>query len=147
MQGKWNGSRSFRRDPDPWATAPRANTLVRDPFTLAKERATAYRAPERYEDIRVPRNNPMAVASGLVAAVLAGFGLAWHGWWLVILAVLIGTAATIWYGLTRTREKTIPARVVEQDTVHWLEAVNAATAITRADESSAANQGLAEHNA
>jgi cytochrome o ubiquinol oxidase subunit 1 len=40
------------------------------------------RAPERhYEDIRMPKNSPLAIVIA-AAALLSGFGIIWQIWWL-----------------------------------------------------------------
>lgn len=98
--------------------------MGRDPFTAAKDEGTAYLPPDHYDDIHLPENNAMAVASGLVAGFLVGFGLVWQIWWLVIVAVVIGIASIVWYGAARMKHKTIPARVVQDDTERWLKSVH-----------------------
>lgn len=121
--------------------------LGHDPFALAKARGTAYEEPRAYEDIRVPKNNPMGVGSGLVFGALLGFGLTWHVWWLAILAALGGIAAIIAYGVARTGERTVPAPEVEQETTRWLRTVEETAPVARSRETTPANRGLADHNA
>lgn len=130
----------------PTARASRRK-LSHDLFAIAKERGTAYEAPETYESIRVPHNNPMAVASGLTFGTLLGFGLTWQIWWLAILGALAGATTIVGYGVARLRERTIPARNVELATSRWLEAIGATAAISRAKETTPANRGLAKHDA
>ncbi|MGH7011674.1 MAG: cbb3-type cytochrome c oxidase subunit I, partial [Caulobacteraceae bacterium] len=77
----------------------------RDAFTDAKERGEAYRPPDRYGDIELPRNSAMGLVLGAVGFALA-FGLVWHIWWLVILSVLAGLAMIIAHGFERDIAKT-----------------------------------------
>lgn len=123
------------------------NRLGHDLFTIAKEHGDAYRRPQTYEDIKVPRNNAMGVTSGLVAGALLGFGLTWQIWWLVILAALAGVAAIVWYGIARIKEKIFAARAVAQETARWLGIVEASIAAQRTPKNTPANQNFAEHNA
>jgi cytochrome o ubiquinol oxidase subunit 1 len=58
-----------------------------DAFTDMKEKETAYKQPEKYQDIHMPKNT----ASGLVVGALSfifGFAMIWHIWWLVITSAL-----------------------------------------------------------
>jgi cytochrome o ubiquinol oxidase subunit 1 len=74
-----------------YATTPAVHD--RDPFWVAKQATGAPTEKPVYEDIYIPKNTPM----GLIIASLAfafGFGMIWHIWWLVILA-LLGAITTI----------------------------------------------------
>ncbi len=58
-----------------------------DAFTDMKERGVAYLKPARYQDIHLPKNT----AAGFVLggfALLLGFALVWHVWWLAVAAAL-----------------------------------------------------------
>jgi cytochrome o ubiquinol oxidase subunit 1 len=48
------------------------------------------------------------------------------------------------YGFARDTTRIVPAQQVQQEHRRWLDAVAAATGISRADEYQSANQGLAE---
>ncbi|HWG77779.1 MAG TPA: cbb3-type cytochrome c oxidase subunit I [Steroidobacteraceae bacterium] len=116
----------------------------RDAFTVAKEQGTAYRAARRYVDIEVPRHSalgPIIAAVGFAAA----FGLTWHIWWLVLAATLALIGAMIVRGFARDLEKSIPAWQVQAEQEAWLQSVAATASVTRAQEASAANRGLARH--
>ncbi|MGH8325641.1 MAG: cbb3-type cytochrome c oxidase subunit I [Steroidobacteraceae bacterium] len=118
----------------------------RDAFTIAKEARTAYRQPDRYADILMPRNAAMGPVIGGLGFVLA-FGLVWHIWWMVCLAFLGVLATLIVRGFARDITKAVPAARVREEHSRWLEVVHAATPITRADETRPINQGLAEETA
>lgn len=118
-----------------------------DLFTAAKESGIAYEMPKTYADIKVPGNNPMAVASGLTSGTLLGFGVTWQIWWLALLGAAGGIVTIAWYGVARIKERVLPAREIERATTKWLEAVETSTAVPRSREMAQANQGLAEHNA
>ncbi|HET6912183.1 MAG TPA: cbb3-type cytochrome c oxidase subunit I [Rhodanobacteraceae bacterium] len=118
----------------------------RDAFTAAKEVGAAYRAPDEYLDIALPRNAAMGPVIGALGFAIA-FGLVWHIWWLVVLATLGTFATMIARGFARDITKTIPAAQVKAEYERWLERVHAATPITRADEATPSNQGLADESA
>ncbi len=118
----------------------------RDAFTAAKEFGVAYQQPDEYVDIRLPRNSAMGPVLGATGFAIA-FGLTWHIWWLVIVAAIVTLGAIIGRGFARDTTRTVPASAIREEHTRWLNAVHAATAISRADESGPANQGLAEQGA
>jgi cytochrome o ubiquinol oxidase subunit 1 len=112
----WNG-RTLE-----WATSsppPAYNFAVlpevrdREPFLDMKERGVAYQRPARYDDIRMPRNTPIAVVLGVLAFVL-GFAIVWHIWWLVMVCALLMLAALIARASDDDTEFTLPAAQVEK---------------------------------
>jgi cytochrome o ubiquinol oxidase subunit 1 len=115
----------------------------RDAFTIAKEAGRAYRLPLEYSDIEMPRNSAIGPVLGAIAFALA-FGLVWHIWWLVILAAVAAIVTMIVHGFARGTTRTVPARLVQQEHVLWLDAVAGSRAIARGDECKRANQGRAE---
>ncbi|MEH6952950.1 cbb3-type cytochrome c oxidase subunit I (plasmid) [Nitrobacter sp. NHB1] len=118
----------------------------RDAFTMSKEDGSAYQRADTYKDIELPKNSAMGPLIGLIGFVLA-FGLVWHIWWIVILAFAAAIAAMIIRGFARDTTRIVPAQDVRQQSDRWLNAVAVATAISRADERSPANDGLAQHQA
>jgi cytochrome o ubiquinol oxidase subunit I len=73
-----------------FATTPVVHDI--DAFMDMKEKGVAYRKPEHYRDIHMPKNT----ASGLIVGILSlvfGFAMIWHIWWLAIASALalIGT--------------------------------------------------------
>ncbi|WP_414640175.1 cbb3-type cytochrome c oxidase subunit I [Bordetella sp.] len=118
----------------------------RDAFTTAKEEGKAYPRLETYVDIEMPGNSAMGPVLGALGFAMA-FGLVWHIWWLVIFSSLGAAATMILRGFARDTTRTVPAQKVRQEHQHWLDAVAAARAISRAHEGTAANRGLAEQAA
>ncbi|MGH8316679.1 MAG: cbb3-type cytochrome c oxidase subunit I [Steroidobacteraceae bacterium] len=115
----------------------------RDAFTAAKEYGKGYQEPGEYVDIELPKNSAMGPVIGAAGFAIA-FGLVWHIWWLVLLCALAAVATMILRGFARDITGTVPAHEVRREHRRWLDAVHAATAITRAQEREPANQGLAE---
>jgi cytochrome o ubiquinol oxidase subunit 1 len=58
-----------------------------DAFMEMKERGAAYRRPDHYNDIEMPKNAPHGLIIGGLAFVF-GFAMIWYVWWLAILAAL-----------------------------------------------------------
>ncbi len=115
----------------------------RDAFTWMKERGVAYLPAQHYEDIEMPRNSATAVAIG-VAALLSAFGLVWHIWWMAVVGLGAAWAAVIVRSFVRDTMRTIPASEVEQAHRGWLREIAATRAVSRDEEMSAGNVGLAE---
>ena len=116
----------------------------RDTFTVAKENRSAYQQLERYEDIEMPKNSAMGPLIAAIGFFLA-FGLVWHIWWLVILSFLTAVAAMIGRGFVRDTTRVVSASEVRKEHHRWIDAVTLVTAISRADEHTSANDGLARH--
>lgn len=116
----------------------------RDAFVMAKENRSAYQRPDTYLDIELPKNSAMGPVVAAVSFALA-FGLVWHIWWLVMVSFLAVIAAMILRGFARDTTRIVSAQEVRRDHHRWIDAVAAATAITRADECTSVNTGLAQH--
>ncbi|MEO6798632.1 MAG: cbb3-type cytochrome c oxidase subunit I [Rhodanobacter sp.] len=116
----------------------------RDAFSMAKEAATAFVRPDTYQDIELPKNSAMGPVVAAVGFALA-FGLVWHIWWLMILSFLAAIAAMIVRGFARDTTRIVSAQEVRREHHRWIDAVAAATAITRAEECTSINTGLAQH--
>ena len=116
----------------------------RDAFTVAKENRSAYQRLETYEDIEMPKNSAMGPFIAAIGFFLA-FGLVWHIWWMVILSFLATVAAMIARGFARNTTRVVSASDVRKEHHRWIDAVSVATAISRADERTPANGGLAQH--
>ncbi|TAL95944.1 MAG: cytochrome ubiquinol oxidase subunit I [Rhodanobacter sp.] len=118
----------------------------RDAFTAAKEQGRAYLRPDTYVDIELPKNSAMGPAIAAISFALA-FGLVWHIWWLVILCFLAAIASMIIRGFARDTRRIVSAQQVRQEHHRWIDAVDQATAISRADECTSVNVGLARQEA
>ena len=114
----------------------------RDAFVVAKRGNTAYRPPDRYVDIELPRNSATGVIIGL-AAGSGAFGLVWHIGWLIILGLLGVVGAVVARSFVRNIHRTISAAEVERIESRWLRAVMNAAPAARELEITSANQGLA----
>jgi len=78
-----------------------------------KEKGIAYKKPEHYHDIHLPKNT----AAGLVNGALAfffGFTMTWHIWWLAILSALGIVCTLIARAADDDTEYTVPAAEVER---------------------------------
>ena len=116
----------------------------RDAFTVTKEDRSAYRRLDTYEDIEMPKNSAMGPVIGAIGFSLA-FGLVWHIWWMVILSFTAAMVTMIVRGFARDTTRIVSAQQVRKEHHRWIDAVAAFTAISRADERTPANEGLAQH--
>ena len=146
---------------DPWnatglewsnaAPAPEYNFAVlpevtaRHAFLVAKENGTAYLTPEHFTDIEMPKNSALGIIL-CVTSSFAAFGLVWHIWWMVGLAMLATIGAMIWHGSVRDYERIIPAEEVRQDYMRWLNLVHATQPVSRDHEIGHENAGLADQH-
>ncbi|MBO0763336.1 MAG: cytochrome o ubiquinol oxidase subunit I [Hyphomicrobiaceae bacterium] len=90
-----------------FAVLPKVETI--DAFWEMKRRRR--RPATAYEAIEVPHNS----ATGIVIsffAVVAGFALIWHIWWLAIAGLLAAAATVVAFGWSDEREHRIPAAEV-----------------------------------
>jgi cytochrome o ubiquinol oxidase subunit 1 len=84
-----------------------------DAFMEMKEKGVAYRRPEHYTDIEMPKNAPHGLIIGALA-FLAGFALIWYIWWLAIASVLGLFATVIARSWDDDTHHLIPAAEVER---------------------------------
>jgi cytochrome o ubiquinol oxidase subunit I len=93
-----------------FAVLPRVETI--DAFWHMK-RAARPRIEPIYETIEMPRNSPTGFVAAFFA-VVTGFALIWHIWWMVIVG-LVGAAVTVLAcGWRDDREREIPATEIAQ---------------------------------
>jgi cytochrome o ubiquinol oxidase subunit 1 len=92
-----------------FAVLPRVETI--DAFWEMKRRGLtegqALGEPA-YESIEMPRNNPTGFVTAFFA-VLTGFALIWHIWWMVILGLLAAAVTVLVSGWSDAREREISA--------------------------------------
>jgi cytochrome o ubiquinol oxidase subunit I len=84
-----------------------------DAFMDLKEKGVAYRRPDHYHDIEMPKNAPHGMIIGGLA-FMAGFAVIWHIWWLAILAALGMLGAVIARASDDDIQEIIPAAEVER---------------------------------
>ncbi len=106
-----------------FAHLPQVNDL--DPFWAMKEGGAAYRRPERYDDIHMPRNTGVGlVIAGFSLAM--GFALVWHIWWLAIVGALGMLIAYVVRTFDDDTDYYVPAEEVERiETQHFARLANA----------------------
>src|SRR5207237_3413243 len=66
-----------------------------------------------YEPIEMPRNSPIGFVTAFFA-VVTGFALIWHIWWIVILGLLAVAVGFLVFGWSENREREIPANEIAQ---------------------------------
>ena len=84
-----------------------------DAFYDMKLRGVAYRKPDRYHDIYMPRSTGAGVILGGLAFVL-GFAIVWHIWWMVIACGVAMWAVIIARVYQDDAEYCLPASEVEK---------------------------------
>jgi cytochrome o ubiquinol oxidase subunit I len=103
-----------------WATAspPPAYNFALMPevgevdwFWEMKKKADLDELPPSYETIEMPRNSPTGFVSAFFA-VVTGFALIWHIWWMAILALLGAAITMMAFGWSENREFEISAAEV-----------------------------------
>lgn len=103
-----------------WATAsppPAYNFAVipevhdRDAFWDMKQRGLT--KPQKYEDIRMPKNTGMGVYISAFCFIV-GFAFVWHINWLAVLGIIGAIACTIIRSLQGENEYTITAEELEK---------------------------------
>lgn len=142
----WNGRTLEWGIPCP---APEYNFAVlplvssRDAFHAAKLDGTAYPARRFYSDIVVPRNSATGIVFGLSLAACA-FGLVWWIWWLAALGCVVAFGAIVARSFVLDTLRVIPAEEVRRQDEAWLAAVRRLPRVSRDDEATSRNLGLAE---
>ena len=141
----WNGRTlewSVSAPPPEYNFAVLPEVVGSDSFAEAKENGTAYWQFARFADIEMPRNTWLGAFIG-ASTVILGFALVFHIWWLAGLSLLAAVAAPIADSFDIRGPRIVPAHAVERDYLAWLATVRAADAVTRLDETTAANSGVA----
>jgi cytochrome o ubiquinol oxidase subunit I len=86
----WNGRTLewLTSSPPPTYNFPKIPVVDEvDAFMEMKERSVAYQRPDKYYDIKMPKNAPHGFIIGGLAFVF-GFAMIWYVWWLAIAAIL-----------------------------------------------------------
>jgi len=97
----WNGRTlewSTASPPPAWNFAVLPRVAEKDAFWAAKQRAAAGQDAssqgQDYQPIETPKNSPVGFVTAFFA-VVSGFALIWHIWWMAALGVLGAFAATL----------------------------------------------------
>jgi cytochrome o ubiquinol oxidase subunit 1 len=93
-----------------FAVLPRVGTI--DAFWQMK-RTGQPRVERAYETIEMPRNSPTGFVTAFFA-VITGFALIWHIWWMVILGLLAAAVTVLGFGWSCQREREISAAEIAQ---------------------------------
>jgi cytochrome o ubiquinol oxidase subunit 1 len=113
----WNG-RTLE-----WSTAsppPRYNFAVmprvesQDAFAYMKQNGTAAVPPGEYEPIELPSNSPNGFVTAFFA-VITGFALIWHIWWMAIGALAGAVVTLLMFGWFERVELKISAEQLAKD--------------------------------
>jgi cytochrome o ubiquinol oxidase subunit I len=99
--------------PAPYNFAVIPEIRDRDAFWDLKERGLAYKQPDHYEPIEMPKDSWHGMGLGLIAFVF-GFAMVWHIWWLAILGALSLVGVTIARASLDDIHYVIPAAEVER---------------------------------
>jgi cytochrome o ubiquinol oxidase subunit 1 len=91
-----------------FAVMPKVETI--DAFWEMKRRGLTAVEPS-YETIEMPRNSPTGFVTAFFA-VVTGFALIWHIWWMVILGLLAAAVTVLVFGWSENREREIPANEI-----------------------------------
>ncbi|WP_019994526.1 cbb3-type cytochrome c oxidase subunit I [Aureimonas ureilytica] len=142
----WNGRTLEWGIPCP---APEYNFAVlplvssRDAFHMAKLDGTAYPRHRFYSDIEMPRNSMTGIVFGLSLAA-TGFALVWYVWWLAILGLVVALGAVVARSFVLDTMRVIPAEEVRRQDEAWLAQVHRLPPVSRDEETTSVNMGLAE---
>lgn len=128
--------------PPAWNFPAPPQISERDCFAVDKVEGRAYQPASRYEDVEIPNNTSIGMVV-TVAATLMGFALVWWIWWLAALSLVTIFGTIILRGFRTNTEHTIPAAEVERVDREWLDTVASTRAVTRDEEVSTSNRGLA----
>lgn len=94
-----------------FAIIPQVKDL--DDFMRMKEDGTAFKQPEKYFDIMMPKNKPYGPLVGALS-VAFGFAMIWYIWWLAIVSFIAIIAIVIIMSFDDDMEYIIPAEEVKR---------------------------------
>jgi cytochrome o ubiquinol oxidase subunit 1 len=121
----WNGRTlewSTASPPPAWNYAVQPRVIGIDAFWTSKQSAHAMQDdPSRmrnYEPIEVPENSAIGFVNAFFAVVI-GFAMIWHIWWMAILGLAGAFAAVLVFAFRGEDETEIPAEQIAQfDRIH-----------------------------
>jgi len=112
----WNGRTlewSTASPPPPYnfAVLPQVSSL--DAFWAVKQSGPGHK-PEHYESIEVPRNSPNGFVTAFFA-VVTGFALVWHIWWMAVLGLACALLTLLAFGWKERVEAEITGEQLAAD--------------------------------
>jgi cytochrome o ubiquinol oxidase subunit I len=121
----WNGRTLEWSTPSPppaWNFAFLPHVAARDAFWAEKKLALLKKGqptqPRKYEPIETPNNSPIGFVNAFFAVVI-GFALIWHIWWMAAFGILGAFVALLVFAFRDVEEVEIPAETIAQfDRVH-----------------------------
>ena len=84
-----------------------------DAFNDMKEKGIAYKQPDHYDDIRMPKDTAKGLLTGAFT-FLFGFAMVWYIWWLAVLSALGALVTVIARSFEDDTDYLIPAAEVER---------------------------------
>jgi len=116
----WNGGTlewATASPPPAWNFAFEPNVSGIDAFWTGKRREQARQDKSRpvraYEPIEMPKNNATGFVSAFFAVVI-GFAMIWHIWWMASLGLLGAFVTLLAFGFRRHTEFEVPAEQIAQ---------------------------------
>jgi cytochrome o ubiquinol oxidase subunit 1 len=113
----WNGRTlewSTASPPPAWNFAVLPTVAETDSYWKGKQRAhAAPDQPREYEPIEAPKNSPIGFVNAFFA-VITGFALIWHIWWMVGVGLVGAFVTLLCFAFRREEEIEIPAEQIAQ---------------------------------